>query len=366
MKVKVAGVAGARPDFMRIAPIVWLMRSDAFFQPRLFHTGEHYGERLPGVFPGELGLPEPDVSLSTGSGSSARQTGEVMIRFEEAANADRPDLVLAAGDTNSALAAALVGVKMHIPVAHVEAGLRSFDRSMPEETNRILTDAVSDFLFVTERSAQRNLAHEGIPASRVFFVGSVMIDTLLSSREAAAKCGILDRLRLAEGSYAVLAIGRPSNVEEPESLQRIVRAVLAISEKIPVVFPAYPRAAKNLQNMGLLERLEEGGRVLVLPPLDYLEFLRLVDCSRFVLTDSAGLQEETTVLGVPCVTLRENTERPVTVEQGTSILAGNDTERIVGAAEAALASGRRTARIPELWDGRAAERIVTILRRHFS
>jgi UDP-N-acetylglucosamine 2-epimerase (non-hydrolysing) len=364
--VKVANVVGARPNFMKMAPIMRLMKGDPFFEPCLIHTGQHYDEQLSEVFLSELGLPEPDTNLYAGSGSHGKQTGEVMIRFEEVVTASRPDLVLTVGDVNSTLAVALVAAKLHIPVAHVEAGLRSFDRSMPEEINRVLTDAISDFLFVTERSAAKNLMLEGVAAAKVFFVGNVMIDTLLSSREKAAKSDIVEKQRLTEGNYAVVTLHRPSNVDDREALERIVSALREISAGIQVVFPAHPRTFKNLSSMGMLESIEAGGRVRILPPLGYLDFLRLVDCSRFVLTDSGGLQEETTVLGIPCVTLRENTERPVTIEQGTSTLVGNDRDKILAAAQAALVGGRRTARIPELWDGRAAERIVSTLKESFS
>jgi UDP-N-acetylglucosamine 2-epimerase (non-hydrolysing) len=363
--VKVANVVGARPNFMKIAPVMRLMKADPFFQPQLIHTGQHYDEKLSDVFLRELGLPEPDFNLYAGSGSHGKQTGEVMIRFEEVVAAERPDLVLVVGDVNSTLAAALVAVKLHIPVAHVEAGLRSYDRSMPEEINRVLTDAVSELLFVTEKAAVKNLTHEGVPAARIHFVGNVMIDTLFSSREKAAKTDILERLRVAEGGYAVLTMHRPSNVDEPEPLGRILEALEEIGREVPILFPAHPRTIKRLTGMGMLDRLEHKCRVRVLPPLGYLEFVRLVDCARIVLTDSGGLQEETTVLGVPCITMRENTERPVTVEQGTSTLVGNDTAKIVEAARLGLKSGKRTARIPELWDGRAAERIVHIIKERF-
>lgn len=364
--MKVANVVGARPNFMKIAPVMRLMQADPFFEPVLVHTGQHYDEKLSDVFLRELDLPQPDHKLYAGSGSHGKQTGEVMIRFEEVVAADRPDLVLVVGDVNSTLAAALVAVKLHIPVAHVEAGLRSFDRSMPEEINRVLTDAVSDMLFVTERAAEKNLTDEGVAAGRIHFVGNVMIDTLLASRERAANTGVLERLGVSQGQYAVLTMHRPSNVDSLDPLGRILAALEEIGREVPILFPAHPRALKSLTGMGMLDRLEQNCRVRVLPPLGYLEFLRLVDGARIVLTDSGGLQEETTVLGVPCITMRENTERPVTVEQGTSTLVGNDTELIIRAARAGLKSGKRTARIPELWDGRAAERIVSILKERFS
>jgi UDP-N-acetylglucosamine 2-epimerase (non-hydrolysing) len=364
--VKVANVVGARPNFVKIAPILRAMRADPFFEPLLVHTGQHYDQAMSDVFFDELEMPRPDINLSVGSGSHGRQTGEVMVRFEEVVLSARPDLVLVVGDVNSTLAAALVASKLHIPVAHVEAGLRSFDRTMPEEINRVLTDAVSELLFLTERAAERNLLVEGIPAKRIFFVGNVMIDALLANRPKAAKSGILTDLALEEGRYAVLTLHRPSNVDEAGPLSRIVAALEVISAKMPIVFPAHPRTVKNLDAFGLSERLKRTGNVRVLGPQGYLDFLHLVDCAGMVLTDSGGLQEETTFLGVPCITLRENTERPVTVEQGTSTLVGNDTSKILAAAEKALSTGRRTARIPELWDGHASERIVAVLKERFA
>ena len=364
--MKVANVVGARPNFMKIAPIMRVERSDPFFDPILIHTGQHYDLKMSDVFFEELGLPAPDANLAVGSGSHGKQTGEVMVRFEEVVRLTKPDLVLVVGDVNSTLAAAIVAAKLHIPVAHVEAGLRSFDRSMPEEINRVLTDAVSDFLFATERSAVKNLAAEGISAGRVFFVGNVMIDALLANRQRAAQSKILDALGLAEGRYAVLTLHRPSNVEDPKSLAGIVAAIEEIARQVTIVFPAHPRTLKQIEESGFLERLEKRKNIRVIEPLGYVDFLRLVDLSALVLTDSGSLQEETTVLGLPCLTLRENTERPVTVEQGTNVLVGSDTGRIVAAAGDALRGGRRTARIPELWDGRAAERVVGILKSHFA
>jgi UDP-N-acetylglucosamine 2-epimerase (non-hydrolysing) len=364
VSVKVANVVGTRPNFMKIAPIMRAMLADSFFQPRLVHTGQHYDREMSQIFFEDLGIPPPDIDLSVGSGAHGRQTGEVMLRFEETVTAEKQDLVVVVGDVNSTLAAALVAVKLHIPVAHVEAGLRSFDRTMPEEINRILTDAVSEFLFVTEKSAIGNLRAEGVAEDRIHFVGNVMIDVLLANRRRAAETDVVERLGLAEGGYIALTLHRPSNVDTTEPLQRIVRALERIAAKTPVVFPAHPRSLRNLEIFNLLARLENAG-VMIVPPLGYLEFLRLMDASAAVLTDSGGLQEETTVLGIPCVTLRDNTERPVTVEEGTNVLVGNDTGKIVAATTEALSRGRSQARIPPLWDGKAAERIIAVLKDRF-
>jgi UDP-N-acetylglucosamine 2-epimerase (non-hydrolysing) len=314
------------------------------------------------VFFEDLGLPQPDINLSVGSGSHGKQTGEVMARFEEVVLAEKPDLVLVVGDVNSTVAAALVAAKLHISVAHVEAGLRSFDREMPEEINRVLTDAISDFLFTTEASAKINLAAEGVSEGKVFFVGNVMIDSLVANRERAASSDVLGRLSLAERSYTVLTLHRPSNVDSPEPLGRIAEALRRIAEQTTIVFPAHPRTLKNLEEFGLKESLTSSGGLMFIEPLGYLDFLRLVDGAALVLTDSGGLQEETTYLGVPCVTLRENTERPVTVEKGTNVLVGSDTQSIVEEAYSALSEGAGEATIPALWDGKAAERIVGVLK----
>ncbi len=363
--MKVATVVGTRPNFMKIAPISAALRRDGFFEPLLVHTGQHYDAKMSKIFFADLGLPVPDIDLSVGSGSHGRQTGQVMARFEELVLKDSLDLVVVVGDVNSTLAAALVAAKLHIPVAHVEAGLRSFDRTMPEEINRVLTDSISDFLFATERAALANLRAEGIDERKVFFVGNVMIDSLLTHRQRAAECTILERLALTDRAYGVLTLHRPSNVDALAPLERIVTALEEISSRLAIIFPAHPRTVKNLERFNLIERLDTSG-VRRIDPLGYVDFLRLVDCSGLVLTDSGGLQEETTVLGVPCLTLRENTERPVTLSEGTNCLVGSDTHEIVAQAEKALSVPRGRPRLPELWDGQAADRIVKVLRERFS
>ncbi|MBU0716678.1 MAG: UDP-N-acetylglucosamine 2-epimerase (non-hydrolyzing) [Planctomycetes bacterium] len=359
--LKVVCVCGARPNFMKIAPVTdELSRADGV-ETILVHTGQHYDERMSRLFFDELGIPKPDINLEVGSASHAVQTAEVMKRFEPVCLEHVPDWVIAVGDVNSTIACALVAAKLEIKVAHVEAGLRSFDRSMPEEINRVLTDAISDLLLVSEPSGIENLKREGIADSKVHFVGNVMIDTLMRSRARADSSTIVSRLELVEKAYAVVTLHRPSNVDEPAVFSAVLRALAAIAAEMPVVFPIHPRSRKNLQAMGLINEVERIGNLHLLDPLGYLDFLKLMADSAVVLTDSGGIQEETTILNVPCLTLRENTERPITLTQGTNRLVGSTTEAIVAGYRRVRAEPPATARVPELWDGRAAERIVKCL-----
>ncbi|HZS12385.1 MAG TPA: UDP-N-acetylglucosamine 2-epimerase (non-hydrolyzing), partial [Nitrospirales bacterium] len=335
----------------------------------LVHTGQHYDVRMSQLFFDELGLPRPDIDLHVGSASHGEQTAQVLLRLEPVLQAERPDLVIVFGDVNSTLAAALAAAKLGIAVTHVEAGLRSFDRAMPEELNRIVTDHLSDVLFTTERSARGNLLREGLVDERIHFVGNVMVDTLLKHRARAAALCASQTLGLPPRGYGLLTLHRPSNVDEPATLHAILDAVQTIAEDLPIVFPCHVRTRDRLNGMGALPGIGHGGSrpgVLLLEPLGYLEFLSLMNDARLVLTDSGGIQEETTVLGVPCLTLRENTERPVTIEQGTNMLVGNSKDRIVGAARDVLMGRVSPGRIPELWDGHAAERIVSVLERQFA
>jgi UDP-N-acetylglucosamine 2-epimerase (non-hydrolysing) len=376
--IRLLSVVGARPNFMKIAPIIEALKTNdpqksPAFEHCLVHSGQHYDELLSGNFFSDLGLPKPDVNLEVGSGSHAVQTAEIMKRIEPVLLDYKPDLVLVVGDVNSTLAAALTAVKLGFGVAHIEAGLRSFDMTMPEEINRKLTDAISSLLFVTEQSGVKNLKREGVPAEKIFLVGNVMIDSLLRHRKLAARSPILDRLGMRNGSgchpYGVLTLHRPSNVDNPETLQGILSAVSALAADVPVFFPAHPRTRKNIEAFGLLRYLsdatgKEHTGIVPLDPLGYLDFLALNDRARLVLTDSGGVQEETTVLGVPCLTLRENTERPATVENGSNQIVGVDAERILAAGRSILQNpgpARQTKR-PALWDGKAASRIVAILR----
>ncbi|HEX6626157.1 MAG TPA: UDP-N-acetylglucosamine 2-epimerase (non-hydrolyzing) [Pyrinomonadaceae bacterium] len=362
--LKVINVVGARPNFMKVAPIVEAMRRRASeFAPLVVHTGQHYDERMSDAFFRDLGLPRPDVHLGVGSGTHARQTAAVMERFEPVVLEERPDWVVVVGDVNSTLACALVCAKLLVPVAHVEAGLRSRDRTMPEEINRLVTDQLSDLLLTPSVDADANLRAEGIPDERIRFVGNVMIDSLLKQLERAASSNARADLGVEGRDYAVVTLHRPSNVDERVTLARIVSALEEIGARLPVVFPIHPRTRKNLAEFGLLEEVERRGRVRLVEPLGYLDFLRLYSGARLVLTDSGGIQEETTALGIPCLTLRENTERPVTVELGTNRVVGTDPARIIGAAQEALegGAGRCARRVPPLWDGHAADRILDAL-----
>jgi UDP-N-acetylglucosamine 2-epimerase (non-hydrolysing) len=366
--VNIINVAGARPNFMKIAPIIEAM--DLYpdrIRHLLVHTGQHYDERMSKVFFEELGLPKPDIDLGVGSGSHAEQTARIMVAFEKICIRERPDLVIVVGDVNSTVACAITAKKLGIKLAHVEAGLRSRDMSMPEEINRLCTDTLCDYLFTTDRMANENLLNEGVAENKIHFVGNVMIDTLLKHKEMARKLGLRETLGLAPGEYAMLTLHRPSNVDDSAILSGILEALDEIAGEIPIIFPAHPRTRKMVDRFGLHHFFREGKKVegiWMTEPLGYLEFLHLNMTARMVLTDSGGLQEETTVLGVPCLTLRHNTERPITCTEGTNILVGNGKGKILEAAGMILKGNFRDGNVPEKWDGRAAGRIVTTLLAH--
>ena len=357
-RIRVLAVAGARPNFIKIAPLLRELHSRDCFETTLVHTGQHYDAAMSESFFRDLGIPAPDINLEVGSGSHASQTAQVLSRIEPVLEEIHPHALLVVGDVNSTLAATLAAVKLGIPVAHVEAGLRSFDRTMPEEINRLMTDAVSHWLFTTESAGGENLLREGIPAEKIFFVGNVMIDTLLAN---------LDRARslapplpdLSPGGYALLTLHRPSNVDDPDRLRSLFEVLEEINAEIPVVFPVHPRTAAAIASH--LGGSEPDLRLTA--PLGYLDFLRLMADSKLVLTDSGGIQEETTALGVTCLTLRDSTERPVTVEQGSNTIVGSDPGTIRAEARKALDGQGKQGRVPELWDGSAATRIVDILER---
>jgi UDP-N-acetylglucosamine 2-epimerase (non-hydrolysing) len=361
--VKIVNVVGARPNFMKIAPIMEAYRAWPALEPLLVHTGQHYDEAMSRLFFEQLGIPAPDVNLEVGSGSHAVQTAAIMQAFEPVLLEHRPDLVVVVGDVNSTIACGLVAVKLGVRLAHVEAGLRSRDRSMPEEINRVLTDAISDTLFCTEHAGVENLLAEGVAREKVFLVGNVMIDTLLRNRDAAERSTILERLGLHPGGYAALTLHRPSNVDDAAVFGRILDALEVIQRELPIVFPVHPRTRRTLADSPLGRRVDALPGLRLVEPLGHLDFLKLMAHSRLVLTDSGGVQEETTILRVPCLTLRENTERPITAEVGSNRVVGTQTERIL-AAWRDLQEGRGPrCGIPPLWDGHAAERIVEILAR---
>jgi UDP-N-acetylglucosamine 2-epimerase (non-hydrolysing) len=365
--LKIINVVGARPNFMKVAPIIEAMgRYPEHFQPMLVHTGQHYDERMSRSFFTDLGLPRPDIDLGVGSGTHAEQTARIMMEFEKVCLSEKPDLVIVVGDVNSTLACTLTAKKLGIKVAHVEAGLRSRDMSMPEEINRLCTDVLCDHLFTTDIIASRNLMAEGLAERKIKLIGNVMIDTLLKHKAMAERLGLLEELGLEPNGFATLTLHRPSNVDDDEALAGLLEALTEIAREIPIVFPIHPRTRKRIEQFGL-ERYFGKGRpvqgIWLTEPLGYLEFLHLNMNARMVLTDSGGLQEETTVLGVPCITLRHNTERPITCLQGTNQVVGNGKEAILTAARRVLSGHIPARRVPEKWDGRAAERIVEVLLR---
>jgi len=363
--MKILNVVGARPNLVKIAPLLREMGKQPKIHPLLVHTGQHYDERLSGIFFRQLGIREPDVNLGVGSGSHIWQIAEILKCLEPILLEHKPDLVLVVGDVNSTIAGSLAAVKLDIPVAHVEAGLRSFDRKMPEETNRVLTDAIATYLFATEQDAVENLLREGRSRDCIHLVGNVMIDALQSFLPLAEESKLCEELGLARDGkvrpFAVLTLHRPSNVDSPEALKSLLDVMEELSERLPIIFPVHPRTRTVIQKLGKDTR----SRLQLVPPVGYVDFLGLLSRAKLVLTDSGGIQEETTALGVPCLTLRENTERPVTVLQGTNEIVGVDPIKIRQAVECVLAGRWKDGRLPPLWDGHSAERIVEILRKQF-
>ena len=363
--MKIINVVGARPNFMKIAPLMEAYRGCPDIDPLLVHTGQHYDEEMSDLFFRQLGIPRPDFNLGVGSSTHARQTAEIMKAFEPLVIEHRPDLVLVVGDVNSTIACGLVAVKLGVKLAHVEAGLRSFDRSMPEEINRLLTDAISDLLFCTEQSGVDNLLAEGIAQEKIFLVGNVMIDTLLRNWERAEGSKILEEYGIEPGEYAVLTLHRPSNVDNPDAFISILDGLEVIQRDLPVIFPLHPRTRRRIDLPPLKERLASLPNLRPVDPVGYLDFLKLMSSARLVLTDSGGIQEETTILKVPCLTLRENTERPVTCQIGTNRLAGVNPETILDAYRRFMSGKPEPAGIPPLWDGEAARRIVEVLEAQY-
>ena len=360
-KLKIVNVVGARPNFMKIAPIIAEMKKHEGVEPYLLHTGQHYDHVMSDLFFNNLGLPEPDVYMGIGSGGHGEQTGKVMIGFEKYLRELMPDVVLGGGDVNSTSACGLVAVKMGVKLVHVEAGLRSFDRGMPEEINRILTDQISDLLFTTEEDALENLKREGIDESKVHFTGNVMIDSLNSHLEKAKKSDVLERMEMSPGDYALVTLHRPANVDDKEVFTGLLNALCEISEKMPVLFPVHPRSRKQMNSFGLQDKIDAFPNLKIIEPLGYLDFMQCTANAKVVVTDSGGIQEETTVLGIPCITARDNTERPITCSLGTNVIVGRDPQKILAEVQKVLDGTAKKGQIPPLWDGKASERIVKIL-----
>lgn len=360
-KLKILNVVGARPNFVKICPLIKAMKCHHEIDPILVHTGQHYDVKMSENFFTELEIPPPNYNLGVKADSHAQQTALIIMKFEEIVLKEKPDLILVVGDVNSTLASALTACKLGIPVAHVEAGLRSFDRGMPEEINRILTDHISEYLFTSEPSGKQNLLREGVEEVKIYFVGNVMIDSLMNYSKRISNSSILEKLQLKPKSYAVLTLHRPENVDHEEKLETIINAISEVLSCIKIIFPAHPRTMRRLVEYGLMEKvkkLKEDFRLI--EPLGYLDFLKLVGGAKFVLTDSGGIQEETTFLGISCLTLRENTERPITISEGTNVLVGTDRERIIVESLKAL-NGKKPYSIPQYWDGKTSERIVKVI-----
>jgi UDP-N-acetylglucosamine 2-epimerase (non-hydrolysing) len=352
-------VAAARPNFMKIAPLYHALTDEPWCRPSIVHTGQHYDANMSGVFFRDLGLPDPHFHLGVGSGSHAQQTGRTMIEFEKLCEEHSPDWIVVVGDVNSTVACALVGAKMHIPVAHLEAGLRSWDRTMPEEINRIVTDSIANLLWTPSPDGNENLAAEGVDESKVVRIGNIMIDSFKLMEKAIRAADKPGQLGLNNKDFCVVTLHRPSNVDCKPDLSNIVNALINAAEHIPIVFPIHPRTRQRLLEFELLERLDENPRITCTEPLSYIEFMSLVVESRLVITDSGGIQEETTYLKIPCLTLRDSTERPITISEGTNRLS--DADSLVEHVRRALEQDSQTSRCPELWDGRAAHRAVQSL-----
>jgi UDP-N-acetylglucosamine 2-epimerase (non-hydrolysing) len=359
--LRILNVIGCRPNLIKIAPLIAEMRRHSALKPLLVHTGQHYDDTLSDVFFRDLEIPEPDVCLNVGASSGARQAAFIMQRMEDVLQDTEPDLVLVVGDVTSTMAASVSASTLGYPVAHVEAGLRSFDREMPEEINRVVTDAVSDLLFATEKSAMGNLLREGKPRDRIFFSGNVMIDTLRISAPKIAASTVVADLGLTPGGYAVVTLHRSSNVDDARCLERIADAMRALQEHITLVFPVHPRTAQRMESFGCGRQFASLPNVKIIAPLGYVRFMRLLQDAALVLTDSGGVQEESTCLGIPCLTMRDNTERPVTLTEGTNQLIGTETDCIVERSLEILSGDAVPSRIPEKWDGHASERIVAVL-----
>ncbi|PKL86674.1 MAG: UDP-N-acetylglucosamine 2-epimerase (non-hydrolyzing) [Ignavibacteriae bacterium HGW-Ignavibacteriae-1] len=360
---KIINIVGARPNFMKIAPLMKAYSGSTSLEPILLHTGQHYDAKMSSLFFDELGIPKPDINLEVGSDTQAKQVAKIMERFEDVCFSVKPDAILVVGDVNSTMACSIVAAKLGIKIVHLEAGLRSFDRTMPEEINRLVTDALADLLLTPSLDADQNLSNEGVSNSKVFRVGNIMIDTLFMFLPKAELSPILDDLKLRTGEFSLVTLHRPSNVDEKEGIQSIMNTLNEISKDIDIIFPMHPRTKENLRKFGInLSALNP--RLQICEPLGYLDFQKLMSNSKFVITDSGGVQEETTALKIPCITLRENTERPITILEGSNVIAGKDMQKLLVYANQAIAGNWKQSRIPEMWDGKTAKRVIEVLEKN--
>jgi UDP-N-acetylglucosamine 2-epimerase (non-hydrolysing) len=359
--VKVIHIVGTRPNFVKIAPIIEEMNKIKEIKQLLVHTGQHYDKNMCKLFFEDLGLFKPDIDLGVRFTTQVDQIRQIMLGLEKILLKEKPDLVVVVGDVSSTLAGALAAKKLNIKLAHVESGLRSFDLTMPEEVNRIIIDSISDILFTTEERANKNLINEGIKEEKIFFVGNAMIDSLLKHRELADKSDILEKSGLIRKKYCVLTLHRPSNVDNPESFNKVVDIIHEIQKKVKIIFPIHPRTRNNIKSFGLTDAVSKMKNLILVEPLGYLDFLKLISNAMFVLTDSGGIQEETTILNVPCITLRDNTERHVTCEKGTNMLVSTKKEEIVNAVNTILENKFKSNGTPEKWDGNSTKRIVKVI-----
>jgi UDP-N-acetylglucosamine 2-epimerase (non-hydrolysing) len=359
--VKIINIVGARPNFMKIAPIMDAMKKSSVINPILLHTGQHYDEKMSALFFKELKISEPDIYLGVGSESHAKQVAHIMEKFDDVCNTEKPDAILVVGDVNSTMACSLVASKLGIKIIHLEAGLRSFDRTMPEEINRIVTDSLADLLFTPSKDGNENLLKEGISPDKIFLVGNIMIDTLFRFLPVIEKSSIIQELDLIPQQYLLVTLHRPSNVDQKESLEKILNTFQKIQQKIKIVFPVHPRTKKNMNELGFSGMIDNMKNLIITEPLGYLDFQRLMTKSKAVITDSGGIQEETSVLKIPCITLRENTERPVTVSEGSNVLVGSDMNKLLTMVEKILNNKWKSGHVPKLWDGKTAERVIEII-----
>ena len=362
---RILNIVGARPNFMKIAPLMTAMLKSELIEPILIHTGQHYDEKMSKLFFEELEIPKPEVNLGVGSGSQAKQVAKIMEGFDDICEQYKPDAILVVGDVNSTMACSIVAAKLGIKIIHMEAGLRSYDRRMPEEINRIVTDSLADLLLTPSEDGTENLLKEGISPDKIKLVGNIMIDTLLHFLPKAEKSDVLEKLSISKNEYVAVTLHRPSTVDDADNLKSVLETLGKIQEKIKIVFPIHPRTRKNIELYGLNKLVEESSNLILTEPLGYLDFQKLMSNSKFMITDSGGVQEETTALKIPCITVRENTERPVTIWEGTNEIVGFDMEKLLFYANKAISGDWKESRIPQYWDGKTAERVVDTIENYF-